>query len=110
MEKPMVETNNQPEMRMSPKSFGTAVSLCVIFGPVGIHHFYLGNWLHGLFDLALLVLAIFCFLSADPAINALGGLLILIDYLHTIYVSYKLIVGECRDGGGRLVVYPGQLD
>ena len=41
----MVETNSQPEVRISPKSFGAAVSLCVIFGPAGIHHFYLGNWL-----------------------------------------------------------------
>ena len=36
---------------VSDRSYGVAVALCGIFGIVGIHHFYLGNHLHGLFDL-----------------------------------------------------------
>ena len=34
----------------SDKSYGAAVSLCMIFEMKGIHHFYLGNVLHGIFD------------------------------------------------------------
>ena len=44
-----------PETEKSTKSYGAAVSLCGVFGTVGIHHFYLGNWLHGLFDLGLFI-------------------------------------------------------
>ena len=49
----------------SRKSYVIAVCLAAIFGTVGIHHFYVGRWLHGLFDLSLLIAAgIFFFSSA----------------------------------------------
>jgi len=86
----------------SPKSYGVAVSLCGIFGIVGVHHFYLGNWLHGLFDFGLFVL--FLVLYANnlilPAIFVL-----IVDALHTVIIFYKLIVGEQHDSKGRLVTF-----
>ncbi len=94
---------------ISPKSFGTAVALCGVFGLAGIHHFYLGNILHGIFDLALLIAAVFLMDSYDEMLALLGGLLLLIDFCHTGAVMYLLFTGKTVDGRGRLVVYPGQL-
>ena len=53
----------------SSKSFSTAVSLAGIFGIIGIHHFYIGNILHGLFDISLLIFGVY-FLSQDNFIGA----------------------------------------
>ena len=50
----------------SPKSYGTAVALCGVFGTVGLHHFYLGNIIHGLLDLGLFVLFIWCMVIGNP--------------------------------------------
>ena len=86
----------------SPKSYGVAVSLCGIFGVVGIHHFYLGNWLHGLFDFGLFCLFIGLY-AADLMLPAL--FVLMVDALHTVVVFYKLIVGEQRDRSGRLVTF-----
>jgi TM2 domain-containing membrane protein YozV len=44
-----------------PKSYGIAVSLCGVFGVLGIHHFYLEDYLHGFADLGLFVLAMVFF-------------------------------------------------
>lgn len=93
---------------LSPKSYGVAVALCGIFGVAGIHHFYLGNHLHGLFDLGLLIAAIVCFTSADPGYEYLAliaMMLVLIDVLHSVIVMYLLIVGKQRDGKGLLVTW-----
>lgn len=95
--------------RLSPKSYGVAVTLSGIFGVVGIHHFYLGNWLHGLFDLGLFVVGIACMVSGDPAAYMIGVFLLSVDVIHTIIVTYRLLVGECKDGNGMLVAYPGQF-
>ena len=74
------------------------------FGTVGVHHFYVGRLLHGLFDLSLLVAAgIFFFASAW----ILAGLLIFVDVVHNTYFVYKLIIGEYRDGYGKLIRVPG---
>jgi hypothetical protein len=105
----MVHSIGETSPAISPKSYGTAVILCALTGPVGIHHFYLGNWLHGLFDFGLLVGAIACFVIGDPSLVMLGVFLIILDSAHTLYVTYTLFVGKCKDGQGRLVVYPGQL-
>lgn len=94
---------------ISPKSFGVAVALCGVFGLAGIHHFYLGNILHGLFDLGLLVAALYLINGYDESLALFGGLLILIDAIHSGIVMYYLFTGKTRDGRGRLVVYPGQL-
>ena len=88
----------------SRKSYVTAVCLAAIFGTVGIHHFYVGRWLHGLFDLSLLIAAgIFFFSSAW----ILAGLFFFVDVVHTTYFVYKLIIGEYRDGSGKLIKVPG---
>jgi hypothetical protein len=37
-----------------------------------------------------------------------GGLLF-IDLIHTVIVTYLLLVGQYSDGQGRLITYPGQI-
>ena len=86
----------------SKKSYAAAVCLAAIFGTVGIHHFYLGRWAHGLFDLAMMVLGVSLLVIGEPV----GLLLILIDIVHTVYFTFKLIVGEYKDGSGRLIAIP----
>ncbi len=93
----------------SEKSYGVSVALCGVFGVFGIHHFYLKNWLHGSVDLVLSIVGFwFIFLSTDPVLNTIGVLAILIDLIHTITIMYWLFTGQCRDGDGLLVLYPGQ--
>lgn len=90
----------------SQKSYGTAVALAGIFGMLGIHHFYLGNILHGLFDLCLSIVGFTLIaIAASPALILLGVLMLVIDFFHTIYVFYKLIVGEWHDSLGKLVTF-----
>ena len=84
----------------SPKSYGIAVMLCGIFGTLGVHHFYLEDWWHGLADVMLVVLAI-AFLMQGFAL--LFIITILIDAVHTITIFYLLIVEKWRDGAGRRV-------
>jgi hypothetical protein len=93
---------------VSPKSFGLAVALCGVFGLAGIHHFYLGNILHGIFDLGLLIAAIYFFSGEDEAMVLFGMLLFLIDIIHSVVVMIYLFIGKTMDGQGRLVMYPGQ--
>lgn len=95
---------------VSDRSYGVAVSLCGIFGIVGIHHFYLGNHLHGLFDLGLFLAAMACFFlpgAEDADWVILGVLLLAVDVLHTLIIFYRLITGQAHDGQGRKVVVPG---
>ncbi|WP_299303759.1 TM2 domain-containing protein [uncultured Litoreibacter sp.] len=84
----------------SPKSYGVAVILCGIFGTLGIHHFYLGNIVHGIFDLGLFLLFCVLFFGNAPL---LGILVLLVDVAHTIYVFSMLIVEKWHDGEGRRV-------
>ena len=128
----LVAAANREEI--SDKSYAVAVTLCGIFGVFGIHHFYLRNYLHGLFDLALFLAGTFFFVKhrlfggfASPQSGLrdgdfqVGGLyavselhlsndfyiamaLFGIDALHTALVFYRLIVEKQRDGHGRLVV------
>ena len=84
----------------SPKSYGIAVILCGVFGTLGIHHFYLGNIAHGMFDLGLVIL-FFVLLMSDMPVLAM--LVILLDVIHTIYVFSMLIVEKWHDGEGRRV-------
>ena len=84
----MDQKDTQP---VSPKSYGVAVTLSIIFGVLGIHHFYLGNWLHGLLDFSLFVVGIGFIVSEDPTLVPIGTLLIIIDAIHTIWVIPTVI-------------------
>ena len=85
----------------SPKSYGTAVALCGVFGVLGIHHFYLEDYWHGLADIALVILALtFLFQGFDGWFF----LTLLLDGIHTIVIFYYLIVEKWRDGQGRPVL------
>ena len=84
----------------SLKSYGVAVALCGVFGVVGIHHFYLEDYLHGIADLALFVLAIWLFTQGN---GGMAMLVLLVDALHTIIIFYYLIIEKWRDGQGRPV-------
>jgi TM2 domain-containing membrane protein YozV len=86
----------------SPKNYGAAVSLCGVFGVLGVHHFYIGNILHGVFDLSLFVGAMFLLSTSETEV--LGVVLLAIDFLHTFVVFYKLITEQQKDGSGKLVV------
>ena len=90
----------------SKKSYVTAVCLAGILGTLGIHHFYVGRWLHGLFDLSLLITAIIFF---SLSFWILAILFLLADLIHNTYFVYKLIIGEYRDGSGRLIRIPGSF-
>lgn len=96
----------------SPKSIGAAIVLCAIFGTTGVHHFYLGNIVHGLFDLGLFFGAFVLFIAGATSesfqLFVLAMLLIFVDVMHTIIVFYRLITGQQHDGQGRLVMLPGQ--
>ena len=85
----------------SPKSYGIAVSLCGVFGVLGIHHFYLEDYLHGFADLGLFVLAMVFFAQGNAG---LGVLVLLLDALHSVVIFYYLIVEKWRDGQGRPVL------
>lgn len=98
----MVEASN--------KSYTVAVCLAGIFGVLGVHHFYLGRLAHGLFDLGLSVFGFTAIIIGEPEGLVIAGIVMLgIDVLHTLYVFFKLLVGEYKDGKGRLITYPGQI-
>jgi TM2 domain-containing membrane protein YozV len=91
--------------RISPRSYGTAVILSAVFGLVGIQHFYLGRWAEGAVDVGLTIAWITCFALGDWAWAAF---FFLGDLGHSAVVTLMLLTGNFRDGGGRLVCYPGQ--
>jgi hypothetical protein len=96
----LAKTND--ELSISNKSYGVAVTLCGIFGTLGVHHFYIGNWLHGLIDLGLFIAFIILIMNGSLGLS----LLVLgIDLLHTLFVFYKLIIGNQQDGNGRLITW-----
>ncbi len=109
---PTMQARPLPADEISPKSFGVAVALCGVFGTVGVHHFYLGNFLHGLFDLGLFIASMYLLFgvnhSTDFTLVFIGFGLLLLDFVHTGIVFYKLIVGKQKDSSDRLVTYPGQ--
>ena len=91
----------------SEKSFTVAVVLAGVFGLLGIHHFYVGRIGHGLFDLGMTVVGGYLIWTGieSEAVGKIGlGFLILaLDYVHTVYFIYRLIVGTYRDGNGRYI-------
>ena len=92
---------------ISDRSYGVAIALCGVFGIIGIHHFYLRNYLYGVLDLGLFIGTIVCFVAAEllkePSLIIVGVVLLLIDTGHTMWIFYRLIVGKARDGNGKLV-------
>ena len=89
----------------SEKNYIVAVSLSAIFGVLGIHHFYLGRYLEGLFDFGLAILTFALYMTGHP-IWAL--FVFAIDTLHTFVVTIMLLTGSIKDRQGRYVCYPGQ--
>ena len=92
-------------MRKSKKKYSIAVCLSGIFGLLGIHHFYLGRWLHGIVDLSMTVGAI---ILIGIGSELLGYLLLGVDIIHTLIVSIFLLTGSYKDGNGDVITYPGQ--
>ena len=92
-------------MRESQKSYVTAVCLSSAFGLLGIHHFYLGRWIHGSIDLSMSIAA---FILIVAGLDLLGIIILCIDVAHTFVVTILLLVGAYKDGNGDLVTYPGQ--
>ena len=90
----------------SDKNYICAVCLSGIFGVWGIHHFYLGCWMHGLLDLGMTLLGIALLLTGNTAIAIpiLG-----VDIIHTLIVTIMLLIGVYKDGNGKIVTYPGQV-
>ena len=101
----MNETPFDEETLKSPKSYAVAVILSAIFGILGVHHFYCGRHLHGIFDLGL---SIGGFVALGFEAYALGIGLLLVDFIHTLIVTIQLLIGVYRDGDGRVITYPGQ--
>ncbi len=90
----------------SEKNYVVAVCLSGIFGVLGIHHFYLGRYTWGVFDLGLSLFALYLFLSG----HFFAALLVFaIDFTHTIIVTFMLFTGQVKDGNGDYVCYPGQV-
>ncbi len=87
---------------LSSKKYGVAVGLCGVFGMLGIHHFYIGNILHGIFDLSLLFIGIV--LLSTSEYEGLGTLLLAIDFIHTVVVFFRLITEKQKDGYGKVIV------
>lgn len=97
-----MEHNHDIFLTDSPKSYFVSVCLASIFGTLGLHHFYLGRWIHGAFDLTMAILAVvFIFIFFPIAI-----LILIMDLVHTVYFTYKLIIGEYKDSSGRTVRLP----
>jgi hypothetical protein len=97
---------DQPQFpEVSPKSYAIAVALSGLFGVLGIHQFYLGRYLEGIFDLGMAIATLYFYITGNLL---LAFLFFAIDGLHTFIVTIMLLVGSIKDGKGRLVCYPGQ--
>ncbi len=89
----------------SEKSYVVAVCLCMIFGVMGIHHFYLRKYIEGTIDLGMFITMIVLFMMGY---EGWAMLVLLVDVIHTFVVTIMLLVGAVKDGSGKLVCYPGQ--
>ena len=90
---------------ISEKKYLTAVILSGIFGIIGIHHFYVGRWALGFLDLGLFTGTVVAYVSGNFLVAAV---LLIADLIHTVYVTYLLLVGQYRDGQGKIIPYPDQ--
>ena len=97
------------EVETSEKSFVLSVILAGVFGILGVHHFYVGRIFHGLFDLSLSIagFSLLVIGLAEPRgfYVAAGVVVLLVDYVHSLYFIYRLIVGTYVDGRGRLISF-----
>jgi len=92
-------------MQQSSRSYAVAVCLSGVFGTLGIHHFYLGRWLHGCIDLGMFVWALYLLATGQ----VFWGIVVLcLDFIHGLSVTIMLLTGAYRDGDGNVVAYPGQ--
>ena len=95
------------EKEHSDKNYAVAVYLAAVFSLLGVHHFYVGRIGHGLIDIGITIVAVYLIISGLTSENAartgLGILLIVLDYVHTVYFTYRLITGTYRDGKGRII-------
>ena len=93
----------------SPKSYAVAVSLCMIFGILGLHHFYTGRYLLGLFDFGLFIVSTACLitgiLTGNWSLVVAAAVGYILDFAHSVYVTIRLLIGEETDGQGRLISY-----
>ena len=89
----------------SEKSYVIAVCLSAIFGVVGIQHFYMGRYAEACLDLGMFILSLYLFFTGQ---NLYAVIVIALDALHTLIVTFMLLTGTFRDGTGRLICYPGQ--
>ena len=100
-------------MTISPKSYPVAVILAALFGVIGVHHFYTGRILLGICDFGLFVTTIVFYVLFLETFEfnylILAGVFSIVDAIHTVIVTYRLLVGEERDGQGRVIAYPGQF-
>ncbi len=99
-----MQTNHNQNLK-SEKSYVTAVVISGVFGIMGIHHFYVERWAMGILDLGLFILMITLFIMQEPLF---AYLVLLIDLVHTVIVTYWLLTGQYRDGYGKIIAYPGQ--
>lgn len=89
----------------SEKNYVVAVCLSGVFGVVGVHHFYLGRYLEGIFDFSMFCLTIYFY-----ATGQIGWALLFfaVDFMHTLVVTIMLLTGSFKDGRGKIICYPGQ--
>ncbi|MBF0199569.1 MAG: TM2 domain-containing protein [Planctomycetes bacterium] len=92
--------------KKSEKSYALAVCLSAIFGVLGIHFFYIGRYVEGIFDLGLSIYAFYLFTSGSPG---LGLIAFAIDAIHTFVITIMLLTGSSKDGKGHYICYPGQI-
>lgn len=90
---------------VSPKSYVKATILSAIFGTTGIHHFYLGRYIEGTIDFSMFAATIYFYANGQIG---LAILTLAVDSLHTIIITFMLLVGSFTDGKGRRICYPGQ--
>jgi len=93
------------EEHPSEKSYVIAVCLSAIFGVVGIQHFYMGRYVEAILDLGMFILTAYFFLTGE---TLFAFIVLVIDAIHTLIVTFMLLTGTFRDGTGRLICYPGQ--
>ena len=97
-------------VQISDKSYGVAVTLSMVFGLLGVQHFYLGRILLGLTDVGLTVgFIVLVFFTDDPGLVILGFIFFVADCVHTLVTTLMLFAGNFNDGAGRVVAYPGQF-
>ncbi len=98
----MLKTRDVTAKTLSSKSYIIAISLCMVFGTLGLHHFYTGRYGEGVLDVSLFILSVYFFMNGQ----ILWAILFFaIDALHTFIVTIILICGNGKDGKGHYICY-----